>query len=254
MQKSKDLTAADLPGVEPSPLPNSLPGRLFGIFYSPGDTFGEIVQHPNFLAPLLLTVLASIAVTETILKVIGVERILLTQLARSSRAATMTPEQLEQVVRQSAGVTKMMMHGSFIMVPLVIAIVAAIGLAVVNLIHGRDISFRTAFSVTCYANLVNVLGLLMALPVIIWGEPEQFNPQSFIPSNLGFFLTPTGNSKFLMSLAGSVDLLTIWYVILLGIGFSASTDRKVGATGISLYLFGLWGGWIVIKGGLAALT
>ena len=254
MQKSKDLTAADFPGVEPQTLSGSLPGRLFGIFYSPGDTFGEIVQYPNFLAPLLLTVLASIAVTETILKEIGVERILLTQLAHSARASSMTPDQLEQVVRQSAGVTKMMMHGSFIMVPLGIAIVAAIGLAVVNLIHGRNISFRTAFSVTCYANLVNVLGLLMALPVVIWGEPEQFNPQSFIPSNLGFFLTPTGNSKFLMSLAGSVDLLTIWYVILLGIGFSASTDRKLGATGISLYLFGLWGVWIVVKAGLAALV
>ena len=109
----------------------------------------------------------------------------------------------------------MIMHGAVLAVPLQIAIVAAIGLAVANLIHGCNISFRTAFAVTCYANLVNVVGLLMALPVIIWGEPDQFNPKSFIPTNLGFFLTPAGNSKFLMSLAGSFDVLTIWFIVLM---------------------------------------
>lgn len=85
----------------------------------------------------------------------------------------------------------------------------------------------------------------MALAVILFGDPDNFNPQSPVPASVGFFLNPVETSRPLFALAASLDLFTIWFLVLLGIGLSEATGRKVRTRAISLTYFGLWMIWVL---------
>src|SRR5579872_27296 len=83
---------------------DSFPSRLLGIFISPVPTFESIVRRPDFLAPLIVSTVASIVFVEAMLERVGAARIIRHALENSSRARQMTPEQLDQAVHQGAAI------------------------------------------------------------------------------------------------------------------------------------------------------
>ena len=56
-----------------------------------------------------------------------------------------------------------------------------------------------------------------------------------------------------MSLAGSFDIFTFWFMALLAIGFSAATNRKAKSLSLFWCFFGLWMVLVLIKMGAATL-
>lgn len=243
-------TASTTEVAEPG---KSIGARLIGVFFSPGATFADIARKPDFLAPFILLTLLSVAVTETMLAKIGIENIMRYQIEHSSRGASMTPEQIQQGVEQGAKVGAIFTHViGFLAVPIILLIIAGVGMLITNAIFGSPISFKTAFSVASYANVVFALHSLMTLAMIFFGDVEHFNPQNPGPTNLGFFLDPS-TSKPLMALASSIDIFSFWLLALLAIGFSEATRRKVKVMSIFLCFFGLWAVVVLIKIGLSLL-
>ena len=232
----------------------SFPERLMGIFISPVETLADVARKPDFVAPLILGVLGAIAVTETMLWKIGMERIIRTSIEQSGRASSMSPEQMDQAVHQGARIGGILAHlGGIVVPPIALLIIAGLGLLIVNLIFGAQTKFKKVFSLICYANLVSLLGSLMAVAVILFGDPDHFNAQNPVPSNVGFFLNPHEVSKPLYSLASSADIFTIWLLILLAVGLAEGTGRKVKPLSILLLYAGFWVVWILVKAGLAML-
>src|SRR5947208_4270890 len=88
--------------LEISEEPKSFAARLGGVFIAPSATFADVARKPDFVAPLIVSVLASVAMFESMLWKIGIERIMRQQIEHSSRASNMTPEQMQQAVEQSA--------------------------------------------------------------------------------------------------------------------------------------------------------
>lgn len=228
--------------------------RLAGIFFSPGAAFADVARKPDFIAPLIVSILSTLAVTETMLAKIGMERIVRATIERRSQASSLSPEQIEQRVSQGAKIGAIIAHVSGLLgAPIFLLIVAGVGLLILNGMLGSQLKFRTAFSVACYANMVFVLGSLVALAMILFGDPEHFNPESPRPTNIGFFLNPLETPKPLMSLASSFDLFTLWYLGVLGIGFSEAAGRKVKALTVFLIFFGVWMVLVLGKMGFAML-
>lgn len=241
---------AELPEAEPK----SFLSRLVGVFVSPGETFADVARRPDFWAPLILAIVIAIALSETMIAKIGAEQIVRSSIAQSSRASSMTPEQIEQAVTQGA---KYVHVGTFIApaaVALSLLIIAGVGLLIANSIFGAQLDYKLAFSVTCYTNLIGLLAALLGLAVILFADPETFNVQNFIPTNIGFFLNPRDTSKVLYSLASSIDLFTFWVIAVLGVGFSEAAGRKIKAASMSLSLLGAWIIWVLIKMGWTAVA
>lgn len=247
-------TPAVLAGGEELQPARSFWSRWMGVYFSPGETFQDISRKPDFIFPLLVIALSAIAITETMLAKVGMERIIRNSLEMSGRAAKMSAEQIQQAVDQGKGVGSIIAHVAGVVgAPIYLLIVAVVGLVLVNAIFGSPISFKKALSVTCYANLCGFVGALMALAMILFGDLEHFNPENPSPTNVGFFLNPLETSKPLLTFASSFDIFTIWFVVLLGIGFSQATGGKVKASTIFLVYFGLWMIWVLGKVGLAAI-
>lgn len=242
------------PGPEEPP-PDSFLSRALGVFISPGPTFDSIVRRPDFLAPLIVVTLASFAVIETMLEKIGAEQIVLRSIEMSPRASSMSPDQITQAAHQASTFTAIAMRAGGILGPaLYVLIIAGVGLLIVNAIFGGGTNFKVCFSVICYANLVGFIGGVLAIVMVLFGDPEQFNVQNPVPTNVGFFLNMRETPKLLYTIASSFDVFTTWILILAALGLSAATAKKVRPLPIFLTYLGAWLLWVLIKGGFAMLT
>ena len=238
---------------EPRP-PKSFVNRLIGVFFSPGETFEDIARKPDFIAPLVLSIVASIVVIETMLWKIGAEAIVRNQIAANPRTANMSPEQLEQAVQRGAAITSVIMHISGVIGPvLFLMIIAALGILILNVVLGGQVSFKPVFSATCYASLVRLIGAFMAVPLIFFGDTEHFNAQDPIPTNPGFFLNASEVSKPVHALANSLDLMTFWFLIVLAIGLSKVAGGRVKTISVFLSFLALWFLVTLVQVGLAVL-
>ena len=223
------------------PQEDSFFSRAMGVFISPGSAFQSIVRRPDFLAPLIISTVASILIIECMLEKIGAGRIIRQSLEMSGKAAQMTPEQLDQAVSRSAGITAIIMRVAAVAgVPIFLLIIAAVGLFIANVIFGGSAGFKACFSVVCYANLVLLVGVVLGLVMIFAGDLEQFNPDNFIPTTVGFFLNPREISKPVYVIASSFDILRMWFVFLSSMGLSVATGKKVGTLSIFLTYLGIW--------------
>jgi hypothetical protein len=240
--------------AEPEAPTQSFPERLMGVFISPGETFEDVARKPGFWAPLIALILGSVAVVETMLWKIGAERLTRMGLEQSSRASSMSPEQINQAVSQGAKFTTIIMQVvAFLGAPIVVLVIAGVGILIVNVIFGARSSFKTVLSLVCYADLVSLLGALMSVALILFGDPDHFNSQNPVPGNVGFFLNPHDVSKPLYALASSADIFSIWLLILLGIALSKGSGGKVKPTPIFLVFTGIWLLWVLAKVGLSML-
>jgi hypothetical protein len=227
--------------------------RWVGVYFSPHAAFADIARTPDFTLPLAVSVVSALALTETLLAKVGMGRIIRISIEQSGRS--MTADQIQQAVEKGAPIATVTAHVAAILGgPIFLLIVAGLALAIVNGIFGGQIKFKTSFAVACYANLIGVLGVLMALPLILFGGLEHFNPQNPMPSNIGFFLNPLETSKPLMAVAGSLDIFSFWLIALLGVGYSAAADGKIKAFSISAIYFGLWLIIVLGKVGLAVIS
>jgi len=234
--------------------PMSFGARFFGVFVSPGETFEDIARRPGFIAPLIVAVVSGLVILETMIFKIGMGRIVRQSIEQSGQAAKMSADQLEGAVRTGATLGTIFGHvGVVVFGPAMLLILAALGLGILVLIFGAPGKFKAIFSATCYANLVGVLGVLMGVALILFGDPEHFNAQNPIPSNVGFFLNPLETSKPLYSLAGSADILWIWTMVLMAMGWSRTSDGKAKTLPVFLILAGIWMIWVLGKMGLAAI-
>jgi len=87
--------------------------------------------------------------------------------------------------------------------------------------------------------------VLIAILAIAVGGGEAFTFQNPVASNLSGLVDPS--SHFLYSIATSIDVFTIWTLVLTGIGISCLTKLKRGTClGV---VFGWWA--ILVLGGAA---
>ena len=244
------------------PMPEERPGdsflsRALGVFISPGAAFADIARKPGFIAPLVTIILASFALIDTMNWKLGPETLTRLQLEHSSFASKMSPEQIQQAVNQSAGhLARTLMIADvmiIIITILLILILAGLGMMIVNAVLGGQVKFKTLFSVASYARLPSVLGVILGLPILLFGGTDNFDPQNPMPVNLAFFLNYKEVPKPLFAFAGSVDMVVIWMVILLGLGMSKATGGKVKPLPITLCFVGAWAIWIIGKVALAAI-
>jgi hypothetical protein len=229
--------------------------RFIGVFTEPGEVFKDIARKPDYISPLVLLILVSVAVTETMLSKIGMQRIIHASIMQSGQASQMSPEQINQAIERGAAIAGVIAHvSSLVAVPIFLAAVAGIGLIVLNGVFGFRAGFKKVFSVACYADLPSVLGGAMAMAVMFFGDPDHFNPRSPSPSNPGFFLNPRETSPAVLALVSSFDIFVLWFLILLAIGLSRVSGGAVPSRSIFFIYFGLWMILIVAKVGFALLT
>ena len=230
--------------------------RVTSIFFAPSKTFADIKRgNKSWWLPFILVGLASYILFAAVSFKIGMQQVVDNQIHLNPKAeerlAQATPEQREMSTKVSLYITE----GVFIANPAIaLAVIALLSLGLLgtmNFLFAGKARYGSVLAVWMYASLPSVIKTLMGTIVIFSGiAPESFNIKNFAPTNVGAFLNPSDTNPALYSLAGSLDIITIWTLILLGMGVAtvAGVKRSSGYAAV----FGWWALFILIGMGWGA--
>jgi hypothetical protein len=240
------------------PQPMSEIGRLTGIFWEPRPVFEDLAAHPRFWTPLILLTLLSIVFVSTFTAVVGWDTYMEQQMERQAvsnpRIAQMSPEQRQRAMEMSASIAKYAgIGGAIFGFTLMSLLISGVLLGVMNSLGGANLRFKQAFSITCYSFLPSALSSVLALIVMLLKRPEDFDLQNPLPANLGAFLTSPPSPRWLQSAAGSIDLFSIWIILLLALGFSTASKQRLSYGKALSLVVAPWLVYVVVKSLLAGL-
>ena len=114
--------------------------------------------------------------------------------------------------------------GAIVGAPFFTLIIAGVLTGLFNGLLGTELKFAQTFAITAYALLVRALLAALLILLVYLKPPEDFNIQ-VSPFSLAAYMNRLENPKWLMALAGSLDLFTLWCIVLLAIGFSVAAKK-----------------------------
>ncbi len=246
------MTSELLPEDEPKPQGLGEVSRLTGVFFEPAKTFADVAERPGFWAPLILIIVVSLVYMVLFGQHVGWERMIRHQVETSSRSAQQTPEQREAGIQMGMKIAPVMTYvGILVGVPVVWLIWAAILLGIVKGMMSAQVRLKQMFAIIAYSSVPGVIMALLAIAVMFMKPPDDFNLQNPLVFNPGAFMDPLTSSKFLYSLASSLDLFRLWTLVLIAIGLKAAGGKQVSMGGAVTAVFLPWAIWTL---GTAALA
>lgn len=232
--------------------------RITNTFTAPSKTFGDIkLGHKSWWLPFLIYVVLGYAFFFVVNSKIGMRQVSENQIHLSPKAEERlqqaTPEQREMQMKFSTYA----IEGAFYAGPVILIImglvISLVMWGTINFGFGGKATFGSVLAVWMYGMLPSVFKSLLGIVVIYAGAaPESFNIKNFAPTNVGAFLNPTDVGPALYSLATSIDLVTIWTLVLVGMG----TAMVAGVKRSSGYIaaFGWWALITLVGVGIAAVA
>jgi Yip1-like protein len=226
-------------------------GRLIGVLVAPVRTFQSIAQRPTWLVALLVLVALGTTVGVLAFQKVDIEAAVRAQIEERSGGDASA----EQVERATEVMGKfgwvIALFGGLVFAPLAYLAVALVFWVVFKLL-GSDLAFPASFSVTLHGLMPGAVGALLAIPVVIGAEEidlQDLQSGNLLLTNLGA-LAPEGSGAALRSLLSSLDLFSLWSLVLLAVGY-AIVGRVSRATA-AWTVTALWILYVLCKAGWAA--
>jgi hypothetical protein len=238
------------PVAEPAPGPAGMSQmeRVTSVFSAPSKTFDDIKRgNTSWWLPWLIMVVVSYLFFAAVVSRVGMQTVVDNQMkmvseTQQEQMAKMTPEQRAVQSKWSLYITEGVFLSSPVFVLLIAAVVAVVLWGTINFVFGGKARFGSIFAVWFFANLPSVIKTLLGVVVIYaGGTPETFNIKNYAPTNVAAFLPVMETNKALYAFATSVDVITIWSLILMSIGIAAVAGVKRSAGYIAVF-----GWWIIL--------
>jgi hypothetical protein len=166
----------------------------------------------------------------TIGKQVGFEQISKNQIEHSKRAEQFDKLPPDQQARQ-LGISAKFIGGIGYASPLVILLISLISTtalwATFKVGAAAETTFGQAYAIVMYAGLPGIVGAILGIISLFAGvNPEGFDINNPVGTNLAYYLDPDTTSKFVRGMASSLDLITLWSIVLMGIGFACTSKVK----------------------------
>lgn len=216
---------ASIPETAPA---MSEPQRLLNTFIAPSATFADLNRKANWGVPWLIMALLSAVFAYVVDRKVGYEQIVDTSLKlapkRAEQLDRLVPEERQKQLALAAKITQGIVYASPLVLLFIGLLSAVVLMASINFATGSEIKLKTALAVLFYAWLPPsvVKTVIITASLLAPGfAPEGFYIENPAATNLAALMSFPPSSLALYKLAAAVDILAIWTIILLGIGFSS---------------------------------
>lgn len=234
--------------------PLSEPERILNTFIAPAKTFSDLQRNASWWGPFLLTIVVTLLFIGEMDRQVGFDQITRNEIAKSARADQFEKLPADQKAKQlefSTKLTKYISYATPVFALIAYLIMAGVLLGVFKLGADASVSFKTALAIVIYGSLPWVIHALLGVLSMLAGvDKEAFNIRNPVGTNPAYFMDPAGN-KFVLGLASAFDVISIWSIVLIGIGF-ACNSRVKSSTAIGL-VAGMFFLYKLIGASLAAL-
>jgi hypothetical protein len=244
----------DVAQLETDPKPMNEFSRILGIFFEPKKTFDDIAERPRWLIPMLLVILSGAAYLYVFGAHVGWGSYLHRLMDNNANFQRLPADQRQRIFDLQLRFASIGgMVNVAIAIPLMYLIGAGIALGIIKGLLGVPIRFKQAFCVFCYAGLPSLVARVLAIAVLFLKNPEDIDLQNPFMSNFGALMDPDKSSKFLYSFASSMDLFSLWILLLAATGLKAAGGKKLSFGGALFAVVLPWAIWVLVRGGLASL-
>ena len=245
---------SQMPSQPPSAL--SQGGRLLNTFIAPSKTFSDLRRSASWWAPFLIITIVSLLFVYVVEQKVGfrkvAENVIQLQPKQAGRIESLPPAQREKVMQQQATGTKIFSYAIPSVALVLYAVIASVLFVTIKFGANAEVKFKTLFALVVYSRLPELLMSLLAVASLLAGvSSDGFNIQNPAATNPGYFLDPS-SSPVLRSLLSSLDVFSIWTMVLVAIGIPCISKVKRG-TAFAM-VFGWWAIVILIRVGIVAAT
>lgn len=236
--------------MTPQSLPERKPlseaSRIAGVFFSPKETFTDVLERPRWYIPVILITVLSLIFVFLLNQHIGWEQLSRQAIEQNPRTAEMTPEQKQQAINMSMKFTGIGYYVGGTVAPVImVLIVGAVLMFVANGMLGTQLKLGQMMGVTGYAFLTGLITTPLTILVMFLKAKEDFNVRNPLAFNIGAFLGEQ-SPRWLQSLGSSLDLMSFWTIALLAIGISCA-GRKISFGKALMAVLIPWAVWVLIK-------
>jgi hypothetical protein len=228
-------------------------GRLIGALVAPGETFRSIAERPTWLPPLLVLALLGGAVGLVLQMRTDPEEMVRGQLemVKVDLPQEQVDEMIEEAENRTTGAKIGLAAVGAVLQPFLFAVLAVLFWIGFRM-FGSEMDYLRSLATTLHGYLPLALASLINLPLMFTRETLTFEEAAnggVLVSSLKA-LAPEDAPAVTEVLLGSIDLFTVWAMILLAIGYREVA--KVSSAVASGIIILFWLIFVLGKVGFAA--
>jgi len=224
--------------------------RLGGIFFSPGKAFADIARRPRWWVPLILIAILSTIYLNAFTQRVGWDSVIRPAIESNQATQSMTAQQREQLIITYEGFYKYVGYLSVVGTLFSVFIVAVILMFLFDTMMSAGVGLKRMMAIVAYGILPLVIQTALSMVVLFLKDPEEFNLRNPLMFNIGAYMSADSPAA-LRALGSSIDLFSLWILVLLAIGVSAA-GRKVSFGKAFTGIFSLWALLVCLKVAAAA--
>jgi hypothetical protein len=209
--------------------------RIFGVIFSPRDTYAAVVARPRPLPILAFVLLTIAAVNYVFLRTDIGQRAWIDQALTQQEAygAQITPAAVAAMERMKPYAAPISVAFILFVVPVVMVAISGILIAVFNAVMGGDGKFKQVFSVVAHSGVIGVLQNLFVMPLNYARESMSS------ATSVGMLVPFVDANSFLGMFLGAIDLFQVWSLLSLSIGLGVLYKRRTAPIAWSFFALGL---------------
>ena len=202
------------PAPPPAPAPLSQGARIIDTFIAPSKTFTDLRRSASWWAPWLLIAVCAALFAFAMGKQVGFEQISKSQVEHSKRADQFDKLPADQQAAQ------LRLTGKIVAFFILLQPVPDLALcpdrnarpvADLQVAFGGETTFGQAYAIIMYGWLPGLIGALLGVISLFAGvNPEGFDINNPVGTNVGYYLDAETTGKFVRAMASSLDVFTIW--------------------------------------------
>jgi hypothetical protein len=201
--------------------------RIFGVFFSPKNTFEDIDRKPTWVVPVAVILAIVVAFTIITMPITMPEQ--MDKQREKMLERGMDDDQIDQIMTSQEKISKFMGPvGAGITTIIVLLIFTLILWFVGNIVMGGKTTFKNMFSVYIHSSLIGMLGLLLSLPLIIQKQTAN------VHFSLALLLPEEQSKTILYNVLKAFGIFSIWQYVVLAIGFAVIYKFSMKKAGIAM--------------------
>lgn len=222
--------------------------RIAGVLFAPAETFRDIARRPDILMPLIILVVIGFVMAAVMAPRMDFEAAFREQIA--SQNNKMSDADIDRTAKMTGAIGKVMWYTAPVWGIILWLIIAGV-LLLAHRLFGGEGNFKQALSTVLYSWIpMTISSIVTAIVALTRDEIDMMSMQTLVKSNPAF-LVDMKEQPILFAALTSLDIFTIWTVILLVIGFS--TLSRLSRMKSAVIVVSLWLVTVVVKLGFAAL-
>ena len=212
----------------PIAIPMETIAQLFKIIWAPRETLREVARRPSVVAPLVLLTLFAGLETAIVFSTLDPGELRLQEFKRGGYADKISDS--DKIIHAQAARNNRGFAVTVASIRALITVLAVAGVFFLFFGIGRGVSFKSFLAVTAFAFIPGIFHSIASVAVVMTSAPNPNQTTLLLAGSVSpvRFLNPESVSGLTYLTLSTLDVVSVWILALLIIGYGFVLRDRVG--------------------------